>query len=62
VALVRTDIWEERQPHSFTSQKTAFFIVTAVEISSLIMRLIHETDSYVIITIIIGLKPPFGGL
>jgi L-alanine-DL-glutamate epimerase-like enolase superfamily enzyme len=35
VALVRTDVSEKRQilqdPHGVTSQKTAFFIVTAVE-------------------------------
>jgi hypothetical protein len=35
VALVRTDVSEERQflqeAHSVTSQKTAFFIVTAVK-------------------------------
>jgi hypothetical protein len=39
VALVRTDVWEERrflqESHSVTSHKTAFFIVTAVKTSNL---------------------------
>jgi hypothetical protein len=38
VALVRTDVSEERrfsqEPHGVTSQKTHFFIVTAVKISN----------------------------
>jgi hypothetical protein len=39
VVLVRTDISEKRrflqEPHGVTSQKTAFFIVTAVKTSNL---------------------------
>jgi hypothetical protein len=44
VALVRTNISEERQflqePHSITSQKMAFFIVTAVKTSNLIQYIL----------------------
>jgi hypothetical protein len=40
VALVRTDVSEERrflqEPHGLTSQKTEFFIVTAVKTQNLI--------------------------
>jgi hypothetical protein len=48
VALVRTDVSEERrflqEPHGVTTQKTAFFIVTAVKNSNLISIVDVQTN------------------
>jgi hypothetical protein len=49
VALIRTDVSEERsasfwllqEPHGLTSQKSPFFIVTAVKTSNLITAILY---------------------
>jgi hypothetical protein len=50
VVLVRTDVSEERQflqePHGITSQKMAFFIVTAVKTSNLTQPLDSIPEFY----------------
>jgi hypothetical protein len=46
VALVRTDVSEEpgalQEPHGVTTQKTPFFIVTAVKTSNLSSFRVYE--------------------
>jgi hypothetical protein len=61
VALVRTDVSEEpgasfiREPHGVTTQKTTFFIVTAVKISNLTSNNMHF--SFVLTSKMLSLKP-----
>jgi hypothetical protein len=49
VALVRTDVSEEiflQEPHGVTSQKTPFFIVTAVKTSNLKQKYRSDAIAY----------------
>jgi hypothetical protein len=50
VVLVRTDVSEElgaplQEPHGVTTQKTPFFIVTAVKTSNLTFRRLFKSPS-----------------